>query len=370
MKILFIGLDPIKFDARAMRSCISASQNGCDVNFIGCSSYKDRSEDSRFNIHEIHFINSFPLSMKMIIFWVYTFYLGFKLLVNKNKFDLIVSLDIYPLLPSYLLKIIYRSKFVYDIHEYWRGHTSFKKGSLKYYIWTSYENFFISKTDYNITVGNFLSEKLANDYKVVKPRVLPNIPMSKPELRNDYLREKFKLDSNTFIYIYQGTIYKGESYRKIIDTINKIDNCALVFITHKPDRVEELKQYAKHNNIDNVYFHEGVVSEKLLKITASANCGLTILDNLGDTFYYSVPNKMYEFILAGIPQISSNFPEMIEIVEKNEIGITLNPDMPVYLDSFNRIRNDINFYKKLVSNVKNIQNDFSWERIFVEVYEL
>ncbi len=71
---------------------------------------------------------------------------------------------------------------------------------------------------------------------------------------------------------------------------------------------------------------------------------------------------MFEYIQAGVPQISSNFPEIVNVVDKNNVGIVLNPaDSKLIANTIINIT-DIE-YKKMVDNCFECRNDFYWENL-------
>ena len=59
---------------------------------------------------------------------------------------------------------------------------------------------------------------------------------------------------------------------------------------------------------------------ELRKLTVKADVGLSIEENNGESYYYSLPNKISDYIQAGIPIVVSNFPEMKRIIEAFEVG--------------------------------------------------
>ncbi|PID27330.1 MAG: hypothetical protein CR982_06160 [Candidatus Cloacimonadota bacterium] len=371
MKIFYLDLDPLKFNSRAKKILISSNNRGIDTQFIGCS--KDKFKfDNGIKVKEFSFYANFPLKLRIIFFWITTTLFMIKEILKEGKPKYIYSNDIYPMLPAYTIKLIFNIDIIYDSHEYWRGHSALKKDSLSYKFWIGYESFLIKKFDEVITVGKEIAKLLKSDHSLKKlPHIIPNIPDTKiKDLRSDYIRERYSLSRDTFIFIYQGSLYKGDSFDKIIGAVENIENCALVVVSHKMERIDEYKRKYKHILEKKIFFHEGVDLDSLAKITSSANCGLTIFENLGESFYYSVPNKMFEYLASSIPQVVSNFPEIERYVVKNGIGVSVDPhNEKEIFTTLLKISTDKGFYNRLKERSFDMRDSFKWENYFDKVFD-
>lgn len=77
-----------------------------------------------------------------------------------------------------------------------------------------------------------------------------------------------------------------------------------------------------------VLFHPPVPSEEMLQLTVSADMGLILFKNTCLNNYYSLPNKLYEYMMAGIPVIASSFPEIAAVIRETDSGILVDPESP------------------------------------------
>jgi glycosyltransferase involved in cell wall biosynthesis len=93
--------------------------------------------------------------------------------------------------------------------------------------------------------------------------------------------------------------------------------------------VRKLKKIAALQGLNaRVYFHDAVPQNELLTLTASADAGVipyqaNCLNNL-----YCTPNKLFEFIAAGIPIIATDLPEIRNLVEGNSVGMVGDTSSP------------------------------------------
>ena len=74
------------------------------------------------------------------------------------------------------------------------------------------------------------------------------------------------------------------------------------------------EQAAQHGNI---HYHEPVAPEEVLEVTQSADCGIHLGRNDSLSYLYSLPNKILEYLYAGLPIIgSAEKPELQDIAEE------------------------------------------------------
>jgi len=83
-----------------------------------------------------------------------------------------------------------------------------------------------------------------------------------------------------------------------------------------------IKEYA--NIYDNIYLKEAISPSVVLQYTASAYVGVSYIDNPSLNDELCLPNKLFEYIMAGLPVIVNNAPEMRKLVEQHNIGIVLH----------------------------------------------
>ena len=76
---------------------------------------------------------------------------------------------------------------------------------------------------------------------------------------------------------------------------------------------------------EKVYFIPRVPFGELHNYTCAADLGLCLIKGTGKSFYYSMPNKMFEYMMAGLPVLASDFPEMRSVVQASGAGQVVDP---------------------------------------------
>jgi glycosyltransferase involved in cell wall biosynthesis len=66
-----------------------------------------------------------------------------------------------------------------------------------------------------------------------------------------------------------------------------------------------------------------VPTNVLLNYTASADVGVALIQNTCLSHNFCMPNKLFEYAMAGLPVLVSNVKEMGAFVKKNQMGLVL-----------------------------------------------
>ena len=81
---------------------------------------------------------------------------------------------------------------------------------------------------------------------------------------------------------------------------------------------ERIKQYEQA--YANIHFLDAVRPSEVNRYTIGADVGICLHENIGLNFYLSLPNKIFEYIINGVPVIVSDFPEMSRVIDESDCG--------------------------------------------------
>ena len=146
----------------------------------------------------------------------------------------------------------------------------------------------------------------------------------------------------------------------LIGIAPKIKNTCLVLLGRGPWR-DKLRTYVQEKQLDNVHILDAVSPSELLDYVASADIGISYIERISDSYYYSLPNKIGEFIMGGIPIIASNYPEMSKIVLESDIGVTFDPEDPEDMLRALETLLDEETYSKKLANMPRAKKMYNWE---------
>ena len=152
---------------------------------------------------------------------------------------------------------------------------------------------------------------------------------------------------------------KGRGIELVIDAIRnrKKSDIAVVFMGRGVLQSTIIDAVSANCGI---YFQAAVPPSELLDYTRCADYGISIIENTCLSYYYCMPNKLFEFLAAGLPVVVSNMLEMSKLVQENGIGVVVAENtvdsLNVAIDSI--IANDT---QDLRSRVIRTANGHSWE---------
>ena len=241
-----------------------------------------------------------------------------------TKCDVLLSNDLDTLVPNFLVSKLRNKELVYDSHELFPETPELIHRPKTKKVWEFIEKILIPrlKNCYTVSqsIAKYYKEKYNTHFEVVR-----NVPKSTNIPSNVHL--SFDFNEKTVI-LYQGAINMGRGLELMIQTIRLLDNC-LLLIVGDGDILEDLKKLVNLIKLnDNVIFLGKVVPEKLKEITPMAHIGLSIEEDLGLSYRFALPNKLFDYIQAKIPVITSNLPEMKKMVVEHGVGEVLEERTP------------------------------------------
>lgn len=312
----------------------------------------------------INMIKYSKLRLKFVRFlnW-FLFNLGTFMLGLIIKPDIIYANDLDTLLVGYLTGKILKKPIIFDSHELWLYGYRYQRSSLIHRrLWQIIQKKLIGKVDAVITTTAMRASILSEQYNLLKVNVIRNCPHYRELEYKNKFREEFPISEDAIILLYQGLIHKRRGIFSIVDAVKDVENVALIFMGMGED-MDNLYDYINENGLnDRIFIKDAVPPQNLLDYTCSADIGLQLLHNVDLNHYSTISNKIFEYIMAGLCIIASDFPEISQIIKKHNLGKVVDPE------NVAEIRSAIQFYiqdKKLFNavkaNARNTRHLFSWE---------
>jgi glycosyltransferase involved in cell wall biosynthesis len=382
-KVLSIVFNEFKNDNRVSNQAISLEKNEFDVTILGIrlqketNIYEELGSVKIYRISRIYGSNFFyyiPFIRKFIK--VIRFNIDFYSFIKNYDFDYVHCHDLNTLEYGFFAKVICRKriKLVYDAHEY-ETECDIKRDF--FYRFRKIqsilkEKFLIRFCDRVITVSETIADEYVRLYAIERPAVILNCPILKEKeiCKKDLFREKFNISSSKKIFLYQGYFYPGRGIELVIDAFNQInsDNSVLIFMGEGP-LIGNISKHEKFGT--SIFIHPFVSGDILLEYTSSADYGVAFLEDISLSDRYCLPNKLFEYIAAGLPVIGSGLPELKKFIFENEVGTAASTnDIAGFLEAFRLISrlDDENLRKKIFI----ARERFNWstqEKILLQLYK-
>ncbi|MDC1143555.1 glycosyltransferase [Porticoccaceae bacterium] len=282
--------------------------------------------------------------------------------------DIIHCNDLSALPVGLLIKLLGKDvKVVYDCHEYETEIHGLK--GLEKKVKKNLERLLIRFSDQVITVSDSIADEYVRLYGIPKPRLVLNCPPYQRTAEYNIFRETFGIREDQHIFLYQGGLSKGRGIEILLEVFEKLssDKNVLVCMGYGPLK-GLIEEKSKLSNI--IYFHPAVSPQVLLKYTSSADYGIAFIEDTCLSYRYCLPNKIFEYMMAGLPLLVSNVFEMKRFVETHQVGIVARENS---LEGFiQAVKTSIDQnYIETVENVIKARSVFCWrtqEEVLKEVY--
>jgi len=355
-------------DSRVLKESHSLANNGYEVTVVAHHDKDLEKEEKRENFHicRVAYLDRTVTKSKWGKLKAYLQYVGESISYAK-EFDILHCNDINTLPIAVMIKKIYNKnvKIVYDAHEY-ETETYALKGFQKKIVKAT-EKLLIRHAHKVITVSDAIANEYVKLYNIDKPALVLNTPPYKEVGKHDKFREAFGIEGKT-IFLYQGGLTKNRGIELLIEVFQTLDDeSVMVFMGYG-----ELDNYIEDvsKKIPNIFLHKAVSPEVLLEYTASADFGISTIEDSCLSYRYCLPNKLFEYIMAEVPLIVSNLPEMSKVVNGNNIGVVVEEETTLGIKEAieKAMLLDKELMKKNLKKVKSLHNWEEQEKVLLKLY--
>lgn len=297
------------------------------------------------------------------------FYLKFLYLLTRDlmrhRAEVYFAEDIYTLPITYFFSKIYKGRIFYNSREIYAHLAGLRNKNYIQRIISKIESKFIKKVDLVLVTGEMDAQYLREAYEINNFLVLRNLPKYQNDIATVNLREKLNIPVNSKILLYQGVLLEGRGIIKVIEVLDSLQDLHFVIVGDGEFKEKFLSAANSTNYAERIHFLGAVNHFELLKYTAGADIGLALIENISISYYYALPNKLFEYIMAGLPVLVSNLPQMKRIVDKYNVGKAVDPENR--MDIIGGIKEILTDSDKLDSyklNCSNAAKELNWEKEF------
>lgn len=311
MKVSLSVINDLVTDNRVHKVALSLQKMGFEPLLLGRLLPESHSVQRDYPTHRMKLL----FRKGMLFYLEYNLRLFFYLL--SNKVDVFVANDLDTLPANFLVSRLKGKPLVYDSHEYFTEVPELIGRPLVKNTWLMLERLLVPKVSRAYTVCDSIAEVYREQYKV-DFKVVRNLPVCRD--LEFQASETVKPVGAPKIILYQGALNLGRGIEAAIRAMQFVENAEL-WLAGEGDLTAQLKQLVAELNLDSkVKFLGRLPLSRLREITRQADLGLSLEEDLGLNYRFALPNKLFDYIQAGVPVLVSDLPEMRHIVEHYQIG--------------------------------------------------
>jgi glycosyltransferase involved in cell wall biosynthesis len=222
-------------------------------------------------------------------------------------------------------------RLLYDSHELFSERIAVSAAARPF--WRALERRLARRADAVVTVGDGVAAELARRYRLPAPTVVRNLPAAGPAAVGDGspLRAALGLPTEARIALYLGGLQPGRGLETLVDVAARLPDGDVVVLMGPghPDYVAGLRERAARTGAaERIVLAPAVPVEEVVRWAAGADVGLALIQNVSLSYFLSLPNKLFEYVAAGLPVVASDFPELRGVVEGRGLGAVCEPDDP------------------------------------------
>ncbi|NLE34072.1 MAG: glycosyltransferase family 4 protein [Bacteroidales bacterium] len=309
-----------------------------------------------------------PFRKGPLMYLTFNFFLFFRLLFRG--YGIIVASDLDTLVPCYLVSRLSGAILIYDSHEYFTGQYGLQERPFKHFLWKSAERIVVPRADHMITVSNSIGELYRREYGV-DPLVIRNVS---PDITHLLPHDRGELGASKedLLVIMQGSgLNEGRGAGQLLAAMNLTERVRLL-VVGTGDIIERIRRDASLSPAGSrINFLPRMPWEEMMRYTMCCDAGLSLDTDTCVNQRYSLPNKFFDYIAAGIPALVSPLPEVAALVEKYGCGKVLEAVTPeVIARQLQLLADDPRLLSSLKQNAVEARRELHWEREKVREQEL
>ena len=345
-RIVFTVTNDLIYDQRMIRICNSLTSAGYKITLVG-RKISDSLPLPHQNFDQKRL--SCLFSSGKVFYVEYNLRLFFFLLFHKT--DIIGAIDLDTIFPCYIISKLKGKKRVYDAHELFCEMKEIVSRPFIYKCWKWLERLTVPKFKSGYTVNQPIADEFEKMYGV-KYEVIRNAPI--------YQNTDIPVKKEKFL-LYQGAVNEGRSFETLIPAMQWVD--AQLIICGDGNFMRQARDLAKEYQVEGkIVFMGKILPEELKEVTLQAWAGVTLFDAEGKSNYYSLANRFFDYIQAGIPQLCVDYPVYREINNIYNIAVLTDDLSPEGLSQkLNGLLDNEQLYNTLQQNCVEARKILCWQ---------
>lgn len=367
MRVAYFILNPFDIDTRARLEVETIGRMGHQVDMIVTVGARTK----EFLGYPIHRIGQLTWPSRKIRFIQYN--LKAALIGMRLKADIYHAVDVDTLAAAFWAANRTGGKVIYEARELYTELEPLRSRNLVRSFWGYLEKRLIGKAARVVTINDSIADELCRRYRIKRPDVIRNVAKSPVSISPVDLRRKFGIPDDHKIIVYQGVLRRGQGLLYQLDILQHLEKVVMLFIGRGPIEAELKEKSSSLNVEDKVIFAGRVPPDELLNYTASADAGILLMEDIALNNRLALPQKLFQYLSAGLPQVVSPMPEISGFVEGENTGVVVSLSDPrEAADTIGGFIFDEGLYSAVRENCRrsSLKNNWETESVkWIEIYE-
>ena len=325
-RIAVLVSNDLNHDQRVLKTCATLEAEGWEPVLIGREMPESKPLQVPFEARRMR------LPFKRGAGFYAALQLGLFRALLRTDVDAIWANDLDTLLPAFLMARIKGLPLVYDSHEYFTEAAGLTGRPFQRGVWLMVERAIFPRLKAVITVNEGIADAYFNRYPRAlggRPLVVRNMPRMREKAAPSSVnwRERLGIPAEAPFLIVQGAYLDQD--RGVVQAVKALQEhtAAYLVVVGAGEEWEWAQSQVESFNGRLVVLPK-MAFDELCSLTASADVGLSLDQGVHGNYLMSLPNKLFDYIHAGIPVVASPMPEVVRVVEAWNIGRVVRDSSP------------------------------------------
>lgn len=325
-RIAVLVSNDLNLDQRVLKTCATLGAAGWDPVLIGREMSDSKPLNVPFEAHRMQ------LSFHRGLGFYASLQLGLLRVLLRTDVDAIWANDLDTLLPAFLVARAKGLPLVYDSHEYFTEAAGLTGRPLQQGVWLMIERTIFPRLKAVITVNEGIADSYLSRYPRARggrPLVVRNMPRMREKAVESSVnwRERLGIPAEAPFLILQGAyLDKDRGVVQAVQALREHTGSYLVVVGAGEEWEWAQAQVNRFNG--RLVVLPKMPFDELCSLTASADVGLSLDQGMHGNYLMSLPNKLFDYIHAGIPVVASPMPEVVRVVEEWNVGRVVRDSSP------------------------------------------
>jgi len=270
-----------------------------------------------------------------------------------------------------------RLPLTYDAHELYPEISTLSRREAA--VWRFVERHLAGRADHTVTVCDSIAAEIERRYGVTRPTVLLNCPATagangasalQPAGRGASVGRVPKqapdegaAGDGEPVILYQGGFSRHRGLDTLVRSAHGLERGTVVLMGWGQIEGELQALIAGEGLAGRVRIVGPVPPDEVVASAAGAAIGVIPYEPVGLNNTYTTPNKLFDYMAAGLPVVASRLPELTRFVEGGEMGLTFPPGDPAALAAaLNELLADPERYQRMRARSQEAGRRYTWER--------